>query len=61
MAKGALFIGWGQAVTGRERQGLQVFNAAWPPVRTQQTGPLEAAVALSMDRTKSKSICSGLR
>ncbi len=26
MAMGALFIGWGAGVPGRERQGLQVFN-----------------------------------
>ena len=26
MATGALFIGWGASVHGRERQGLQVFN-----------------------------------
>ncbi len=26
MATGALFIGWGPNVQGRERQGLQVFN-----------------------------------
>lgn len=28
MANSALFIGWGQPVRGRERQGIQVFNEA---------------------------------
>jgi hypothetical protein len=28
MAKGALFIGWGNAVRGRERKALQVFQQA---------------------------------
>ncbi len=28
MANGALFIGWGDVVRGRERQSLEVFNEA---------------------------------
>jgi hypothetical protein len=42
MAKGALFIGWGQVVRGREQKGLQVFNEAvqyWS--RLQQEGTID--------------------
>ncbi len=43
MATGALFIGWGPNVQGRERQGLQVFNEAmqyWAGL--QQRGEIES-------------------
>ena len=43
MATGALFIGWGAGVPGRERQALQVFNEAmqyWAGL--QQRGEIES-------------------
>jgi hypothetical protein len=42
MAKGALFIGWGQVVRGREQKALQVFNESvqyWS--RLQQEGTID--------------------
>ena len=43
MATGALFIGWGAGVPGRERQALQVFNEGvqyWSGL--QQRGEIES-------------------
>jgi hypothetical protein len=42
MAKGALFIGWGQTVRGREQKALQVFNESvqyWASL--EQNGAIE--------------------
>ena len=41
MAAGALFVGWGPAVTGREQKALQVFNEAVAYYgRLQQAGTI---------------------
>ncbi len=43
MANGALFIGWGEVIPGREQQALQVFNEALEYYgRLQQQGDLES-------------------
>ena len=43
MATGALFIGWGAGVPGRERQALQVFNEAMQfYAGLQQQGEIES-------------------
>ena len=42
MADRALFIGWGENVTGREERGLEVFNEAMGMYgRMQQDGRIE--------------------
>ncbi len=43
MASGALFIGWGPVVRGREQQALQVFNDVMQYYgRLQQEGEIES-------------------
>jgi len=49
MANGALFIGWGRTLSGREQKALQVFNEAmqyWG--RLQQQGDIESFEAFSL-------------
>jgi hypothetical protein len=42
MADGALFIGWGAPITGREAKGLEVFNEALAYYgRLQQDGRIQ--------------------
>jgi len=50
MADGAIFIGWGQPVRGREMKALQVFNesmAYWG--RLQQEGTIESMEAFLLE------------
>ncbi len=43
MAKGALFIGWGPAIPGREQKALDLFNEAMQYYgRLQQQGEIES-------------------
>jgi hypothetical protein len=43
MADGALFIGWGAPITGREAKGLEVFNEALQYYgRLQQDGRIKS-------------------
>jgi hypothetical protein len=43
MAKGALFIGWGEAIPGREQQALKVFNDVLQYYgRLQQQGQIDS-------------------
>ena len=42
MPQGALFIGWGEGIPGREQKGLQVFNEALQYyTRLQQQGEID--------------------
>lgn len=42
MPQGALFVGWGQGIAGREQKGLQVFNEAIQYyTRLQQQGEID--------------------
>ena len=50
MANAAIFIGWGQAVSGREQQALQVFQEAvqyW--TRLQQQGAIEGFEPIALE------------
>jgi hypothetical protein len=50
MATGALFIGWGAAMTGREQKALQVFGEAvqyW--TRLQEQGKIEGFETFALD------------
>ena len=48
MATGALMIGWGAAVRGREKKALQVFNEAIQYyTRLQQQGTIESLSVIS--------------
>lgn len=50
MASGALFIGWGHAIPGREQQALQVFNEAvqyWSSL--QQRGEIEGFEPVALE------------
>jgi hypothetical protein len=50
MATGALFIGWGAAIDGREQKALQVFGEAvqyW--ARLQEQGKIEGFDTFALD------------
>src|SRR6266487_6047569 len=50
MATGALMIGWGPAVRGREHKALQVFNEAIQYyARLQQQGTIESFEPVALD------------
>jgi hypothetical protein len=50
MAKGALFIGWGPAVRGRERKALQVFQEAVSYYqRLQQNGQIDSFEPVALE------------
>ena len=50
MAAGALFIGWGAGVPGRERQALQVFNEAMQYYAgLQQQGEIESFEPVALE------------
>lgn len=50
MATGALVIGWGPPVRGREQKALQVFNEAIQYyTKLQQQGTIESFEAVSLD------------
>jgi hypothetical protein len=50
MADAALFVGWGNAVRGRERQALQVFGEAGEYYgRLQQEGEIEGFEAIFLE------------
>jgi|SRR5919199_6241330 hypothetical protein len=50
MAKGALFIGWGDAVRGREQKALQVFQEALDYYgRLQQHGEIESFEPVALE------------
>jgi hypothetical protein len=50
MATGALFIGWGSVVRGREQKALQVFNEAIEYyTRLQQQGMIESFEPVSLE------------
>ena len=50
MATGALMIGWGAAVRGRELKALQVFNEAIEYyTRLQQQGTIESFEAVALE------------
>ncbi len=50
MANAAIFIGWGEVISGRERQAIQVFNEAmqyW--IRLQQQGEIESFEPIQLE------------
>ncbi len=50
MANGALFVGWGHVIHGREQQALQVFNEAvqyWGSL--QQRGEIEGFEPVALE------------
>ena len=50
MAMGALFIGWGPAVRGRETRALQVFQEALAYyTRLQQQGEIQSFEAIALE------------
>jgi hypothetical protein len=50
MATGALFIGWGSVVRGREQKALQVFNEAIEYyTRLQQQGMIEGFEPVALE------------
>jgi hypothetical protein len=50
MATGALMIGWGATVRGREQKALQVFNEAIEYyTRLQQQGTIESFEAVALE------------
>lgn len=50
MPDAALFIGWGPAVRGRERQSLQVFNEVLAYyARLQQSGEISSFEAVGLE------------
>lgn len=50
MAQGALFIGWGNAVRGREHKALQVFGEAIQQYTAwQQQGEIDSFEAVALD------------
>ena len=50
MANGALVIGWGSVIPGREQKSLQVFNEAIQYyARLQQQGTIESFEAVALD------------
>ncbi len=50
MAANALFIGWGQAVRGREQKGLQVFSEVIQYyTRLQQQGEIDAFEPVALE------------
>jgi hypothetical protein len=50
MPKGALFVGWGTAVRGREQQALQVFQEAMEfNQRLQQQGEIDSFEAVQLE------------
>ena len=50
MATGALVIGWGQAVRGREQKALQVFNEAIQYyTQLQQQGTIESFEPVALE------------
>ena len=50
MSQGALVIGWGPAVRGREKQALQVFNEAIEYyTRLQQQGTIESFEPVALE------------
>jgi hypothetical protein len=52
MADAALFVGWGNAVRGRERQALKVFaEAAEFYTRLQQEGEIESFEPVFLELT----------
>jgi hypothetical protein len=50
MAKGALFIGWGQPIPGREQKALQLFEEALQVyARLQQQGEIESFEPIALE------------
>ena len=50
MAKGVLFIGWGPAVRGRERQAVKVFQEALAyHQRLQQSGRIDSFEPIALE------------
>ena len=50
MANGALVIGWGSVIPGREQKSLQVFNEALQYyARLQQQGTIESFEPVALD------------
>ncbi len=50
MATGALVIGWGSVIQGREQKSLQVFNEAIQYyARLQQQGTIESFVPVALE------------
>jgi hypothetical protein len=50
MAKGALFIGWGRGLTGRELKGLQVFDdSIHYYTRLQEQGQIDSFEAFVLE------------
>jgi hypothetical protein len=50
MANVAIFVGWGSAVRGRERQALQVFNEVMPyDAQLQQRGEIESFEPVALE------------
>ena len=50
MANGALVIGWGSVIPGREQKSLQVFNEAMQYyARLQQQGTIESFEPVALD------------
>lgn len=50
MATGALFIGWGPVISGREQKALQVFNEAIQYyTQVQQRGQIDSFEAVALE------------